>query len=196
MTGFPAAIETVFPKTQIQLCIVHLVRNSLNYVSWKHRKSVVADLRKIYMAITAVEAEQALVDFAECWDNLYPTISKSWLSHWTQVIPFFAFPLDIRKAIYTTNAIESVNMTLRKVLRNHRSFPSDDSALKVIFLAINNIAKKWTMPIKDWKASLNRFAIEFGDRFPLYFFLDTILLTDPNVQQDKTCLLPVVVLSC
>jgi putative transposase len=196
LTGFPAAIETVFPKTQIQLCIVHLVRNSLNYVSWKHRKSVVADLRKIYMAITAVEAEQALVDFAECWDNLYPTISKSWLSHWTQVIPFFAFPLDIRKAIYTTNAIESVNMTLRKVLRNHRSFPSDDSALKVIFLAINNIAKKWTMPIKDWKASLNRFAIEFGDRFPLYFFLDTILLTDPNVQQDKTCLLPVVVLSC
>jgi putative transposase len=144
LTGFPAAIETVFPKTQIQLCIVHLVRNSLNYVSWKQRKSVVADLRKIYTALNAVATEHALIDFAERWDNLYPTISKSWLSHWTQVIPFFAFPLDIRKAIYTTNAIESVNMTLRKVLRNHRSFPSDDSALKVIFLAINNIAKKWT----------------------------------------------------
>lgn len=167
LTGFPAAIETVFPKTQIQLCIVHLVRNSLNYVSWKHRKSVAADLRKIYTALNAEEAERALVDFAENWDNLYPTISKSWLSHWQQVIPFFAFPLDIRKAIYTTNAIESMNMTLRKVLRNHRSFPSEDSALRVIFLAINNIAKKWTMPIKDWKAALNRFAIEFGDRFPL-----------------------------
>ncbi|PZV18949.1 MAG: hypothetical protein DCF20_02565 [Pseudanabaena sp.] len=126
-----------------------------------------SSLRKIYTALNAVEAEQALVDFAEQWDNLYPTISKSWLSHWTQVIPFFAFPLDIRKAIYTTNAIESLNMTLRMVLRNHRSFPSDDSALKVVFLAINNIAKKWTMPIKDWKAALNRFAIEFGDRFPL-----------------------------
>jgi len=129
LTGFPAAIETVFPKNQIQLCIVHM--------------------------------------FAENWDNLYPTISKSWLTHWQHVIPFFAFPMDIRKAIYTTNAIESMNMTLRKVLRNHRSFPSDDSALKVIFLVINNIAKKWTMPIKDWKAALNCFAIEFGDRFPL-----------------------------
>ena len=167
LTGFPAAIETVFPKNQIQLCIVHMVRNSLNYVSWKHRKSVAADLQKIYTALNAEAAERALVDFAENWDNLYPTISKSWLTHWQHVIPFFAFPLDIRKAIYTTNAIESMNMTLRKVLRNHRSFPSDDSALKVIFLVINNIAKKWTMPIKDWKAALNCFAIEFGDRFPL-----------------------------
>ena len=166
LTGFPAAIETVFPKTQIQLCIVHMVRNSLSYVSWKHRKAVAADLRKIYTAATATEAELALVEFAERWDKLYPTISKSWLNHWTHIIPFFAFPNDIRKAIYTTNAIESMNMTLRKVLRNHRSFPSDDSALKVVFMAINNISKKWTMPIRDWKAALNRFAIEFGDRFP------------------------------
>jgi putative transposase len=166
LTGFPEAIEAVFPQTQIQLCIVHMVRNSLNYVSWKHRKAVAADLRKIYTAPTAAEAELALVDFAEQWDTLYPTISKSWLNHWTRITPFFAFPNDIRKAIYTTNAIESMNMTLRKVLRNHRSFPSDDSALKVVFMAINNISKKWTMPIKDWKAALNRFAIEFEGRFP------------------------------
>ena len=165
LTGFPEAIETVFPKTQIQLCIVHMVRNSLSFVSYKHRKEVVADLRHIYTATTVVEAEQALINFGERWDKLYPTISKSWLKHWERIIPFFAFPNDIRKAIYTTNAIESMNMTLRKVLRNHRSFPTDDSALKVVFMAINNISKKWTMPIKDWKAALQRFAIEFEGRF-------------------------------
>jgi len=166
LTGFPEAIEAVFPQTQIQLCIVHMVRNSISYVSWKHRKAVASDLRNVYSAITVAEAEQALVDFAERWDKLYPTISKSWLNHWTRIIPFFAFPQDIRKAIYTTNAIESMNMTLRKVLRNHRSFPTDESAMKVIFMAINNISKKWTMPIKDWKAALQRFAIEFEGRFP------------------------------
>jgi putative transposase len=165
LTGFPEAIETVFPKTQIQLCIVHMVRNSLSFVSYKHRKEVVPDLRHIYTATTVVEAEQALINFGERWDKLYPTISKSWLKHWERIIPFFAFPNDIRKAIYTTNAIESMNMTLRKVLRNHRSFPTDDSALKVVFMAINNISKKWTMPIKDWKAALQRFAIEFEGRF-------------------------------
>jgi putative transposase len=165
LTGFPEAIETVFPKTQIQLCIVHMVRNSLSFVSYKHRKEVAADLRHIYTATTVVEAEQALINFGERWDKLYPTISKSWLKHWERIIPFFAFPNDIRKAIYTTNAIESMNMTLRKVLRNHRSFPTDDSALKVVFMAINNISKKWTMPIKDWKAALQRFAIEFEGRF-------------------------------
>jgi len=166
LTGFPEAIEAVFPQTQIQLCIVHMVRNSLSYVSWKHRKSVAADLRKIYTAPTVAEAEQALVEFGERWDKQYPTISKSWLNHWNRVIPFFAFPLDIRKAIYTTNAIESLNMTLRKVLKVHRSFPTDEAAMKVIFMAINNISKKWTMPIKDWKAALQRFAIEFEGRFP------------------------------
>jgi putative transposase len=105
--------------------------------------------------------------FAQTWDKQYPTISKSWLNHWPQVIPFFAFPKDIRKAIYTTNAIESMNMTLRKVLRNHRHFPTDEAAMKVIFLALNNIAKKWTMPIRDWKGALNRFAIEFEGRMPI-----------------------------
>jgi putative transposase len=167
LTGFPEAIEAVFPQTQVQLCIVHKVRNSLSYVSYKDRKAVAADLKTIYAAATESQAEQALVDFAERWDKQYPTISKSWLNHWQRIIPFFAFPPDIRKAIYTTNAIESMNMTLRKVLRNHRSFPTDESALKVIYLAIHNISKKWTMPIRDWKAALNCFAIQFEGRFPL-----------------------------
>jgi len=167
LTGFPEAIEAIFPQTRVQLCIVHLVRNSLSYVSYKDRKAVAADLKLVYGAATESEAEQALVDFAERWDKQYPTISKSWLNHWQRVIPFFAFPTDIRKAIYTTNAIESMNMTLRKVLRNHRSFPSDESVMKVIYLAIQNISKKWTMSIRDWKAALNRFAIEFEGRFPL-----------------------------
>ena len=144
-----------------------MVRNSLSYVSYKDRKAVAADLRTIYTAATETEAEQALVDFGDRWDKQYPTISKSWINHWNRIIPFFAFPPDIRKAIYTTNAIESMNMTLRKVLRNHRSFPTDESAMKVVYLAIANISKKWTMPIRDWKAALNRFAIEFEGRFPL-----------------------------
>lgn len=167
LTGFPEAIETVFPQTQVQLCIVHLVRNSLSYVSYKDRRAVAADLKTVYTAATDTEAEQSLVEFAERWDSQYPTISKSWLTHWQRIIPFFAFPADIRKAIYTTNAIESVNMSLRKVLRNHRSFPTDESAMKVIYLAIANISKKWTMPIRDWKGALNRFAIEFEGRFPM-----------------------------
>jgi putative transposase len=167
LTGFPEAIETVFPQTKVQLCIVHLVRNSLSYVSYKDRRAVAADLKMIYCAATESEAEQALILFAERWDKQYPMISKSWMNHWQRIIPFFAFPLDIRKAIYTTNAIESLNMTLREVLRNHRSFPTDESAMKVIYLAIHNISKKWTMPIRDWKAALNRFAIEFEGRFPM-----------------------------
>ena len=166
-TGFPEAIETVFPQTRVQLCIVHLIRNSLSYVSYKDRKAVAADLKQVYGAVTESKAEQALVEFGELWDKQYPTISRSWLKHWERVIPFFAFPEDIRKAIYTTNAIESMNMTLRKVLRNHRSFPTDESVMKVIYLAINNISKKWTMPIRNWKSALNRFAIEFEGRFPL-----------------------------
>ena len=144
-----------------------MVRNWLSYVSYKDRKAVAADLRLIYTAATETEAEQQLVVFAEKWDKQYPIISRSWMNHWTRVIPFFAFPAEIRRAVYTTNAIESMNMTLRKVLKNHRAFPTDESAMKVIYLAIHNIAKKWTMPIRDWKPALNRFAIEFGDRLPL-----------------------------
>lgn len=167
LTGFPEAIETVFPKTQVQLCIVHMVRNSLSYVSYKDRKAVAADLKRVYTSSNETEAEQRLVEFAELWDERYPTISKSWINHWQRIIPFFAYPFEIRRAIYTTNAIESMNMSLRKVIKNHRAFPTDESVLKVIYLAIGNISKKWTMPIANWKPALNRFAIEFSDRFPL-----------------------------
>ena len=166
LTGFPDAIEAVFPKTQVQLCIVHLVRNSLSYVSYKDRKAVATDLKQIYSASTEAEAERHLVAFAEVWDKQYPSVSKSWMTHWNRIIPFFAFPLEIRRAIYTTNAIESMNMTLRKVLKSHRAFPTDDSALKVVYLAIHNIAKKWTMPIHNWKPALNQFAILYSERFP------------------------------
>jgi putative transposase len=167
LTGLPEAIEALFPQTTVPLCIVHMVRNSLSYVSYKDRKAVAADLRLVYTASTEAEAEQHLVAFAEKWDKPYPTISKSWLTHWQRIIPFFAFPAEIRKAIYTTNAIESMNMTLRKVLKNHRAFPTDESALKVVYLAIQNISKKWTMPIREWRPALNQFAIAYDDRFPL-----------------------------
>lgn len=146
---------------------MHLVRNSLSYVSYKHRKAVAADLRLIYTSSTETEEEQQLVAFAEKWDRQYPIISKSWMNHWQHIIPFFAFPPEIRRAIYTTNAIESINMTLTKVLKNHPAFPTDESALKVVYLALQKISQKWTMPIRDWKPALNRFAIEFGDPFPL-----------------------------
>jgi putative transposase len=166
LTGLPEAIEMVYPQTRVQLCMVHLMRNSLRYVSHKHMKAVATDLKAIYSASTETEAEFNLELFAEKWDQLYPTISKSWRTHWARVIPLFAFPEDIRKVIYTTNAIESVNISLRKVTRNHRIFPSDEAVFKVIYLAIQNIAKKWTMPIRDWKPALNRFAVEFAERFP------------------------------
>ena len=167
LTGLPEAIETVYPQTRVQLCMVHLMRNSLRYVSHKHMKAVASDLKAIYSASTETEAEFNLELFAEKWDALYPSISKSWRAHWMRIIPLFAFPEDIRKVIYTTNAIESVNMTLRKVIRNHRIFPSDEAVYKVIYLAMRNIAKKWTMPIRDWKPALNRFALEFAGRFPM-----------------------------
>jgi putative transposase len=166
LTGLPEAIETVFAQARVQLCMVHLVRNSLKYVSYTHRKAVATDLKAIYSASTEAEAEFNLELFAEKWDQHYPTISKSWRAQWARVIPLFAFSEDIRKVIYTTNAIESVNMTLRKVTRNHRIFPSDEAVYKVLYLAIQNIAKKWTMPIREWKPALNRFAIEFAGRFP------------------------------
>ncbi|GHO63702.1 IS256 family transposase [Ktedonobacter sp. SOSP1-52] len=166
LTGLPEAIETVFPRTQVQLCMVHLVRNSLRFVAYKHSREVAADLRAIYTASTQMEAEFNLELFAEKWDQQYPTISASWRAHWTNVIPLFAFPEDIRKIIYTTNAIESLNMTLRKMTRNRRIFPSDESVFKIMYLAVQTVSKKWTMPLRDWKAALNRFAIEFADRFP------------------------------
>lgn len=166
LKGFPEAIETVFPQAQVQLCIVHLVRHSLNYVGWKQRKEVASDLQTIYRAATREEAELHLAAFANRWDSQFPTISRSWRANWERVTPFFAYPADIRRVIYTTNAIESVNMSLRKIIKNRGSFPTDEAALKLLYLALQNIARKWTMPIKEWKAALNRFAIIFEDRMP------------------------------
>jgi len=166
LKGFPEAIEAVYPHTLVQLCIVHLVRNSLNYVGWNKRKEVAADLRDIYTAATVDEAEQHLAAFEEKWNNAYPSIAKSWRNNWERVIPFFAFPPEIRKIIYTTNAIESVNMSLRKVTKNRGSFPNDESVMKLFYLALINISKKWTMPLRDWKPALNRFSIQFEDRMP------------------------------
>ncbi len=166
LKGFPEAIEMVFPQVQVQLCIVHQVRHSLNYVGYKERKEVASDLQTIYRAATREEAELHLDEFAEKWDAQFPTISKSWRSNWERVTPFFAYPADIRRVIYTTNAIESVNMSLRKIIKNRGSFPTDEAALKLLYLALQNIARKWTMPIKEWKAALNRFAILFEDRMP------------------------------
>jgi|EPASupsiteSAE347_1022098.scaffolds.fasta_scaffold17872_1 putative transposase len=167
LTGFPEAIEHVYPKTQTQLCIVHMIRNSLKYVSYKERKELAQDLKTIYTAATADEARSNLETFGKKWDHRYPTVSRSWYSHWENITPFFAFPSDLRKVIYTTNAIESLNMTLRKVIKNKRSFPDDDSAIKLLYLAVNNAAKKWTMPVRDWGTALGVLAIMFEGRLPI-----------------------------
>lgn len=166
LKGFPDAIGTVFPQTQVQLCLVHLVRNALRYVSTKDRKAVAGDLKLIYRAATLDEAEQALEEFAQTWDAKYPAISRSWKNHWENLIPFFEYPEEIRRVIYTTNAIESINSVIRKAIRNRKIFPSKESAVKIVYLAIREASKKWTMPIQNWKAALNRFAITFEDRFP------------------------------
>ncbi len=167
LKGFPEAIESVFPQTEVQLCIVHLVRHSLNYVGWKQRKEVARDLKTIYTAATDVEAEHKLAEFSLKWDAKFPMIAKSWRSNWTRVIPFFAHPPEIRKVIYTTNAIESLNMSLRKVTKARGSFPSDEAVSKLLYLALRNIAKKWTMPLHAWKDALNRFAIIYENRLPV-----------------------------
>lgn len=166
LKGFPEAIEAVFPKTTVQLCIVHRVRHSLNYVSWKMRKQVAGDLQKIYTCATVDEAEQRLAEFEQTWDGAYPTISQSWRRNWARITPFFDYPPEIRKVIYTTNAVESVNMSLRKITKNRGSFPSDDALIKLFYLALRNISQRWTMPIRDWKAALTRFTIQFEERMP------------------------------
>ncbi len=160
LSGFPEAINTVYPQTKVQLCIVHMVRNSLKYVSFKDRKALSADLKKIYTSITAAEAERELDNFAGKWDGKYGAISGQWRKHWVNVIPLFDYPDEIRKIIYTTNAIESLNSVIRKALNNRKLFPDDNSALKVVYLAIKHASKKWTMPIRDWKPALNRFMME------------------------------------
>jgi putative transposase len=164
LKGFPEAIEAVYPKAAVQLCIVHMVRNSLNFVSWKLQREVAADLKTIYTSSTVEVAEQMLSAFEAKWDKDYPSVGQSWRRNWARVIPFFDYPPEIRKVIYTTNAIESINMSLRKVTKTRSSFPTDEAVTKLFYLALNNISKKWSMPIRDWKAALNRFTIQFEDR--------------------------------
>jgi putative transposase len=165
LKGFPEAIEAVFPNTQVQLCIVHLVRASMQYVSWKLRKAVAADLRRIYTAPTAEAAADELERFAEKWDRTHPAISQIWRRNWARVIPFFSFAPDIRKVIYTTNAVESLNMTLRKVIKTRASFPNDDAATKLLYLALLNVSKKWNT-VQNWREALNQFQIMWPERMP------------------------------
>ena len=166
LNGFPEAINSIYPKTEVQLCIVHMVRNSLKYVSYKDYREVTSDLKTIYNASTVEMAEIALDEFGKKWDKKYEMISKTWRKNWENIIPFFAYPDYIRKAIYTTNAIESLNKSMRKVTKNRGSFPNDDAAIKIFYLALTNISKKWTMPIRDWGLALNQFSIIFEDRMP------------------------------
>ena len=166
LKGFPEVIESVYPKAEVQTCIVHMVRASLSYVGWKQRKLVAGDLRGIYQAATAVEAGLQLDAFAQKWDAVCPMVSQTWRRHWDRITPFFAYPADIRRVIYTTNAVESLHMSLRKIIKMRASFPNDEAALKLLYLALRNVAKKWTMPVQNWTAALNRFSILWPDRMP------------------------------
>jgi putative transposase len=167
LKGFPEAIESVFPHTTIQTCIVHMLRNSLKFVNWKTRKQVAADLKPIYTAVSEEAACAALEEFAQKWDETHPTIAKSWRANWERIVPFLAFPEEIRKVIYTTNAIESLNAQLRKLTKNRRSFPTDEAALKLLYLSLQNASKKWSMPIRNWSLAINQFAIHFENRVPV-----------------------------
>lgn len=164
LSGFREAIETLFPQTQVQLCIVHKVRQSLNYVSWKERKAVAADLRRIYASATLAEAEVALERFATTWDGKYPAISRAWRADWAHLTAFFDYPPEIRRVIYTTNAIESLNHSLRKVIKARGAFPDDEAVMKLLYLALQNIARRWTMPVRDWSVARNQFMIRFPER--------------------------------
>lgn len=166
LSGFPEAIRTAYPQATVQLCIVHLVRAALRYVSSEDSKPVVADLKKIYQAATVVEAEKALESFAQAWDGKYPTISKQWRAKWPDIITLFDYPPAIRRVIYTTNAIESVNSVIRKFTRNRKIYPNENSALKIVYLAIREASRKWTMPTKHWKQALNHFVILIDGRLP------------------------------
>jgi putative transposase len=167
LKGLPEAIETVYPRTQVQLCIVHQVRNSLKYVTWKDRKAVAASLRTIYTAPTEAAASAALVAFTEQWGEQYSAIAPAWQKNWARLTPFFDYPPAIRKVVYTTNAVESLNYSLRKVIKGRGAFPHDDAIRKLLYLGLRNVAKKWTMPIRDWKTALNQFIILYGDRVPV-----------------------------
>ena len=167
LKGFPDAIEAVFPKTQVQLCIVHLIRSSLRYVSWKERRAVARDLKAIYRAPTLEAAEEELEAFSAQWDSRFPQISRIWRAHWANLTPFFDYPPEIRKVIYTTNAVESINAQLRKVTKHRGAFPTPDSVRKVLYLAISKASERWTRPIPDWTAALNHLSIVFEGRIPV-----------------------------
>jgi len=168
LSGFPDAINTAFPDAKIQLCIIHMVRNSMKYVVWKDYKAVTTDLKRVYQSPTEEVARSELDNFAQTWDEKYPQISRSWNNHWPNLITFFDYPKDIRKAIYTTNAIESLNSVIRKSVKTRKLFPSDEAAMKVVFLAVQAASKKWTMPIQNWKLAMNRFMIEFEEQLTPY----------------------------
>jgi putative transposase len=163
LKGFPQAIESVYPQARVQLCIVHMVRASLNYVSWKERRQVAADLKAIYRASTEQRAEQELNEFIAKWGQKYPTIGRLWRENWERVIPFFEFPAEVRRVIYTTNAVESLHMSLRKVIKTRGSFPSEDAAMKLLYLALRNVSAKWET-IQYWREALNHFETMWGDR--------------------------------
>jgi putative transposase len=167
LKGFPEAIEAIYPQTQVQLCMVHLVRHSLSYVSHKDRKAVADSLKQVYQAPTLEEAERQLTGFEETWEEIYPVIARSWRQNWARVTPMFSYPSEIRRAIYTTNTIESLNMTLRKVSKNRSLFPNDEAVFKLMYLALKNISKRWTMPIRNWSGAMNQFAILFEGRVPI-----------------------------
>lgn len=164
LKGFPEAINTAFPKTQVQTCIVHLLRYSLSLASWADRRRLVPGLREIYRAATVEEAADRLDEFAAEWDQKYPSIAVSWRRNWEQVIPMFAYPPEVRRVLYTTNAIESLHAQVRKVIKNRGHFPNDEAATKLIYLALRNIEKQWKMPAREWKGALNQFAVLYGDR--------------------------------
>ncbi len=166
LNGFVQAIETVFPLAKVQLCIVHMIRNSLKYVGWKEKKQIAAELKSIYNAPTAQGAKEALDQFAQLYDKQYPAVSQLWYRHWDNIIPFFDYPQEIRKVIYTTNAIESLNSSFRKISRNRNLFPTEEALYRLFYLSLKNISKKWTRPVADWPKALNRFTIEFADRLP------------------------------
>ncbi|EDX2201162.1 IS256 family transposase [Salmonella enterica subsp. enterica serovar Saintpaul] len=168
LKGFPEALEAVFPATTLQTCIVHLIRNSLDYAGWKDRKALAAAIKPIYTAPTAEAAEAELDAFeAGDWGERFPTVVAAWRRAWTRVVPFFAFPPDVRRVIYTTNAIESVHARLRKIIKTRGHFPSDEAATKLIWLALRNITAEWSRASQHWKAAMNQFAIIYEDRFTL-----------------------------
>jgi transposase-like protein len=167
LTGFPEAVRSVYPDTRVQLCIVHMVRNSTKFISYKDLKKVCADLKSVYSANSEAAGRDALEEFGKTWNEKYPMIYKSWDHHWENLCEFYKYPFEIRRAIYTTNAVESLNYQLRKVTKNRLLFPTDDAIFKILYLAIRNASEKWTMPIKNWGQALNQFAIEFGkERVP------------------------------